>query len=137
MERIKASLSWNDALNILKERYKREYNVSDLSFNYYDEEVTEFCDDHDGLPPEKVTYVGRYFLIHFTKNAGNISIPCDINKRGYEINDDLNDEMSKILELSGCELDKLIIWGCAFDFKIEYSFHLKNNDIQKHLKRKC
>ena len=134
MEKIKANLSWSDAKKILEERYKKEYDAPDLTFSYSDEKVTDYCDDHDGFPPEEVTYTARRFTVYFVKRAGLIAIPCVIKKSGKEVEKDLEEEVSKILDSENCKLDRLIIWGCAFGFDIEYQFHIKSKDKQKTLK---
>ncbi len=134
MEKLESKLRWDDVIKILEKRYKKEFNVQNLQLTYSDEEVTKYCDDHDGFPPEKVTYTSRKFTISFTKKAGLISIPCVIKKSCSEISDDLKEELSKLLESSDLELDDLFIWGCYFNFDIEYSFHMKANDKQKILK---
>ena len=134
MEELKSNLSWSDAKKILEERYKKEYDVQNLTFNYFDEKVTDYCDDHDGFPPEKVTYTARRFSISFVKNAGLITIPCVIKKSSTEVKNDLEEEVSKILDSENCKLDRLIIWGCAFGFEIEYKFHIKSKNKQKILK---
>lgn len=100
---ISASISLGDALNILRDKYKKEYaNTSNLSIQFITRECSGQSTDWGGFETEYYTYYELLSKITFDKRIGNITFKNEITISERELRNDLNSELTKLYQDDEC-----------------------------------
>ena len=135
---MSGTMNLQDALDILKRRYEREYCGFD---NIYIDIKTEKCTgvsrDWGGFE-DYYTYYAIYADISFEKRIGTITIKNQIRKTSEDLKDDLKEELSELFKDE--EYSVFSIYLPSFkDYTINYDREVEiffENKKEKSLNKK-